>query len=149
LYGFTAPAPDKVACEDGKKWKKGKKGRWVVRTGDEDGSGVGIDHVQPVAQVKRVKNGWVVHVTERGEIVHAILNLSLRVRVRAVVRVRAEECEKCTCCWCQQAPNLGIPDEKAGFGHFDHLHVGRLEGHNMGNGLACACGTGRRKIRNK
>lgn len=24
----------------------------------------------------------------------------------------------------QAAPNLGIPDEKAGFGHFDHLHVG-------------------------
>lgn len=49
----------------------------MVRTCDEDGSGVGIDHVQPVAQVKRVKDGWVVHVTERGEIVHAILNLSL------------------------------------------------------------------------
>jgi hypothetical protein len=44
--------------------------------------------------VKRVKDGWVVHVTERGEIVHAILNLSLCVCV-CVERV---ECEKCVCC---------------------------------------------------
>ena len=43
----------------------------------------------------------------------------------------------------QAAPNLGVPDEKAGFGHFDHLHVGRMEGHNMGNALASG------KIRNK
>jgi hypothetical protein len=38
--------------------------------------------------VKRVKDGWVVHVTERGEIVHAILNLSLCVCVWSVWNVR-------------------------------------------------------------
>lgn len=47
-----------------------------MRTRDEDGPSIGIDHIQPVAQVKRVEDGGVVHVTERGEIVHAILNLS-------------------------------------------------------------------------